>query len=62
MNQIYIEGCGAVSPAGWGVAALRQAFLQNETIATKELARPGWDQPLRIRAVPPPPPPETITR
>ena len=56
MSRIYVEGCGAVSPAGWGVAPLREAISNGEPISIKQLPRPGWDRPLKIRAVPPPQP------
>ncbi|MFM2082629.1 MAG: hypothetical protein RL380_1320 [Verrucomicrobiota bacterium] len=53
MNEIFLHGLGAVSPAGWGVGALREALAQGEPLATKDLARPGWSKPLRVRQVPP---------
>ena len=52
-SEIFIHGIGAVSPAGWGVAPLRQALARGERIPTSELSRPGWNQPLRVRQVPP---------
>lgn len=52
---IFISGIGAVSPAGWGVAPFREA-LGGGAIPTRELARPGWEEPLRIRQVPAPSP------
>ena len=54
MSGIFVHGFGAVSPAGWGVAALREALARGEPVAAKELTRPGWTRPLRVRAVPPP--------
>jgi hypothetical protein len=45
---------GAVSPAGWGVAALRAALEKDQPVPTQDLARPGWEKPLRIRPVPAP--------
>ena len=56
MNQIYIEGCGAVSPAGWGTAALCDVIKKGEAAGNTELPRPGWQEPFLIRAVPPPKP------
>ncbi|MBI3850844.1 MAG: hypothetical protein HY298_11300 [Verrucomicrobia bacterium] len=56
MNRIYVQGCGAVSPAGWGIAALREALFKAQPIPARELPRPGWHQPLKVRAVPPPQP------
>ncbi len=53
MNQIYVHGIGAVSPAGWGVPIFREALNRREPIATKDLARPGWEKPLRVRQTPP---------
>lgn len=54
MSRIFIHGLGAVSPAGWGVAALCDALKNNLPIPTQSLARPGWEKPLHVRAVPPP--------
>src|SRR5262245_4041486 len=52
MSPIFIHGIGAVSPAGWGIAAIREALERNKALPLKELARPGWTQSLRVRAVP----------
>ena len=52
MSRIVVGGVGAVSPAGWGVKALRN----RELIPVKELARPGWQHPLHVRQVPAPQP------
>ncbi len=52
MNRIFVRGEGAVSPAGWGVAALREAVARGEPLPSKELTRPGWAQPLTVRTVP----------
>ena len=54
MSRIFVCGLGAVSPAGWGVPALREALQKNEPISTVPLARPGWPEPLQVRTVPPP--------
>ena len=53
-NNIFIRGVGAVSPAGWGVLPLRETLAKGEPLAIKELVRPGWAHPLRVRPVPPP--------
>ena len=55
MSQIFVAGWGAVSPAGWNVAALRDALEKNEPLPVQTLPRPGWDKPLRARLVPNPP-------
>jgi 3-oxoacyl-(acyl-carrier-protein) synthase len=55
MSRIFVAGLGAVSPAGWNVAALRKALDQGEPLPVQPLARPGWDQPLQARLVPNPP-------
>lgn len=52
MSDIFIHGIGAVSPAGWGVPAFRDALARNEPIETKAIARPGWDRPLQVRQTP----------
>jgi hypothetical protein len=53
MSRIYVNGCGAVSPSGWGVTALRNALSIGTPLPVKPLARPGWDKPLQTRPVPP---------
>jgi 3-oxoacyl-(acyl-carrier-protein) synthase len=55
MSRVFVCGLGAVSPAGWNVAALRAALAQGEPLAVQPLERPGWEKPLRARLVPPPP-------
>lgn len=55
MSRIFIHGTGAVSPAGWGVPVLSAALKQGEPLPTQNLARPGWEKSLPVRAVPPPP-------
>ena len=44
---IAITGHGAVSPAGWGVAAMMQALLAGEKIAPSILERLAGDTPVR---------------
>jgi 3-oxoacyl-(acyl-carrier-protein) synthase len=55
MSGISIAGIGAVSPAGWSVAALRDALDKGEPLPVQALPRPGWDKPLPARLVPNPP-------
>ena len=55
MSRIFVAGIGAVSPAGWNVAALRTALENTEPLPVQTLARPGWEKPLRARLVPNPP-------
>ena len=52
MSNIFVAGLGAVSPAGWNVAALRAALDRNEPLPVQTVARPGWGKPLRARLVP----------
>ncbi|HEY2951277.1 MAG TPA: beta-ketoacyl synthase N-terminal-like domain-containing protein, partial [Verrucomicrobiae bacterium] len=52
MSRIFIRGIGAVSPAGWGVGALRTTVDKAEPLPRKELPRPGWTKPFQIRSVP----------
>lgn len=52
MSRVFVRGVGAVSPAGWGVQPLREALEKGEPLALKELARPGWTKPLRVRQIP----------
>ena len=54
LRRIYVAGVGAVSPAGWGVAALRGALDERLPLPDTLLARPGRSEPLRVREVPPP--------
>ncbi len=54
MNRIFVAGLGAVSPAGWNVAALRDALDKNKPLPTQPMARPGWETPLPARLVPNP--------
>lgn len=54
MSGIAVCGWGAVSPGGWGVAALRETLTHGSPAPITELSRPGLERPLRVRAVPPP--------
>jgi len=54
MNRVFVCGLGAVSPAGWNVAALRESLDQGQPFPVQSLERPGWDKPLRVRLVPAP--------
>ena len=54
MSRVFVSGLGVVSPAGWDVAALRQALASGEPLPMQPLARPGWERPLRMRQVPAP--------
>jgi 3-oxoacyl-(acyl-carrier-protein) synthase len=55
MSKIFVAGIGAVSPAGWNVAALRGALDKGEPLPTQPMVRPGWEKPLPARLVPNPP-------
>lgn len=55
MSEVFVHGIGAVSPAGCGIASLREAVRAGVPIAQKEFARPGQQKPLTVRQVPPPP-------
>ncbi len=52
MSRVFVRGIGAVSPAGWGVAALRECLAAGEPLAVQTLDRPLWPQPLPYRTVP----------
>jgi hypothetical protein len=54
MSRIFVAGLGAVSPAGWNVAALRGALEKGEPLPTQTVVRPGWTKTLPVRLVPPP--------
>ena len=53
MSRIFVAGLGAVSPAGWTVAALREALDRGELIPAQLLAPPR-EKPLKVHAVPNP--------
>jgi 3-oxoacyl-(acyl-carrier-protein) synthase len=55
MSRIFVAGWGAVSPAGWNVAALREALNLGEPLPVQSMARPGWEKTLPARPVPNPP-------
>src|SRR4051812_6645691 len=52
-QNIFITGVGAVSPAGWGMTAFRDALKNSQPLTAKDLPRPGWNRPLRVRQTPP---------
>jgi hypothetical protein len=56
MNRVFVSGLGAVSPAGWGVPALRAALAAGEPLPLRRIERPGWDRPINARFVPDPSP------
>jgi hypothetical protein len=56
VNRIFVRGIGGVSPAGWGLEPLVAAVQEGQPLPLKELDRPGWKKPLRVRTVPPPNP------
>jgi hypothetical protein len=56
MSRVFVRGLGAVSPAGWGVPALRAALAAGEPLPLRQMERPGWEQPLNARLVPDPSP------
>ena len=56
MSRAFVAGSGAVSPAGWGVAALCKAIREGQPLPIQPVERPGWDKPLRARVVPDPAP------
>lgn len=55
MTRIWVTGLGAVSPAGWGVAALREVVARGASLPTQPLDHPGLSRPLPTRPVPAPP-------
>ncbi len=55
MSRIFVAGLGAVSPAGWNVAALREAINNGHPLPARPLPRPGWEKPLQALLVPNPP-------
>ncbi len=61
MNRVFVSGLGAVSPAGWGVPALRTALAAGKPLPTKTIERPGWEKPFTARLVPDPSPQPAFT-
>ncbi len=53
MSGVFLHGLGAVSPAGWGVAALRLALEKREPIPAVPVSQPGGPPPVAARLVPP---------
>jgi hypothetical protein len=56
VSAIYVSALGAVSPAGWTLAATRDALAKGQLLPSRELPRPGLEKPLRILRVPAPEP------
>jgi 3-oxoacyl-(acyl-carrier-protein) synthase len=54
MRPIFVSGLGAVSPAGWNLASMRDALAKQTPLPFQPLSRPGWPKPLRARVVPVP--------
>jgi hypothetical protein len=55
-SEVFIAGIGAVSPAGWSIAALRDALAKNEPFIAQELSLPASDRAFQVLRVPPPNP------
>ena len=55
-KDVFIAGMGAVSPAGWNVASMRDALAKGALLPHQDLLRPGVAQPLRVMRVPAPDP------
>ena len=55
MSSVVVAGMGAVSPAGWGLPALREALVRARATEPVDLPHPTRGLPLRARVVPPPP-------
>jgi 3-oxoacyl-(acyl-carrier-protein) synthase len=56
VKSVFVQGIGAVSPAGWDVDSVRQALDAGAPVAAAPLERPGWKRPLSARRVPQPAP------
>lgn len=54
MSRTFVCGLGAVTPAGWGVPAMREALAKGEPLPSQPLQRPGSGLPLNARLVPNP--------
>jgi hypothetical protein len=56
LSRLFIRGCGAVSPAGWGMESFRQALAANLDLPSKPVPRPGSSSAMSGRTVPLPNP------
>jgi len=54
MSRIFVTGLGAVSPAGWNMAALREALRNDQPLPVQTLDRPGREKPFQTRLIPNP--------
>jgi hypothetical protein len=54
LSSVYISGLGAISPAGWNLAAFRDALAKGVLLPSQDLNRPGAVRPLRVMRVPSP--------
>ena len=53
MSRVFVAGLGAVSPAGWNVAAMREALERGEPLAAQPLDS-RHEKPLLAHLVPNP--------
>jgi hypothetical protein len=56
LSRLFIRGCGAVSPGGWGMESFRQALAANAELPSKPIPRPGSSTAISGRSVPTPKP------
>jgi hypothetical protein len=61
LSKVFVRGAGAVSPAGWGVPALREALTQTTPLPFRELPCPCHTKPLKGLGVPPASPKPAFT-
>src|SRR5262245_55420264 len=62
VSWVCVHGCGAVSPAGWGMAALRESVANGAPLPTGSLPCPGRKRALQAKRVPAPKPPPEFLR
>ena len=62
MSRIFVHGCGAVSPAGWSMAALLESVAKGTPLPTGALPCPGRERPLQAKCVPAPQSPPDFLR
>jgi hypothetical protein len=53
VSRIFVQGIGAVSPAGWGTAALTQSVSKPTRLPLQQLPLPGTALRLNVLRVPP---------
>ena len=62
MSRVFVQGAGAVSPAGWGREALMRAMQRGVPMPAQALSEPGFHVHPQARRVPAPGAPHVFAR